>query len=88
MIDATTGNLYKTYFYRVKIYNKDKAEDWLNLEIPLYQSGNNHETLNKIKALTYNLENGIANPVKVEKSSKYKSKESKYVTVTKFAYPN
>jgi hypothetical protein len=88
MIDASTGNLYKKYFYRVKIYNKDKAEDWLNLEIPLYQSGNNHETLNKIKALTYNLENGIANPVKVEKSSKYKSKESKYVTVTKFAFPN
>lgn len=88
MIDASTGNLYKKYFYRVKIYNKDKAEDWLNLEIPLYQSGNNHETLNKIKALTYNLENGIANPVKVEKSSKYKSKESKYVTMTKFAFPN
>lgn len=88
MIDSSTGNLYKKYFYRVKIYNKDKAEEWLNLEIPLYQSGNNHETLNKIKALTYNLENGIANPVKVEKSSKYKSKESKYVTVTKFAFPN
>jgi len=89
MVDASTGNLHKNYFYRIKIYNKDKAEDWLNLEIPLYQgSGNEHELLNKMKAFTYNLENGVAVPTKVDKSSKYKSKESKYVQMTKFAFPN
>jgi len=87
MVDANTGNLHKRYFYRVKIYDKDKAEDWLNLEIPIYNVGSNRESLGKFKAFTYNLENGAAVPLKVEKSSQYKSKENKYVTLTKFAFP-
>ncbi len=88
MVDAFTGNLSKKYFYRVKIYDKDKAEEWLNLEIPLYSVNASRESLGKFKAFTYNLENGNAAPVKVEKSSQYKSKESKYVSITKFAFPN
>ncbi|ANF49341.1 transglutaminase [Chryseobacterium glaciei] len=88
MIDVVTGDLHKKAFYRVKIYDKDKAEDWLNLEIPLYKNGSSEERLNKIKAFTYNLENGVVVPIKVEKSSKYKSKESKYLTINKFAFPN
>lgn len=87
-IDNGTGNLIKRTFYRIKIYDKDKAEDWLNLEIPLYQSGSDQETLTKMKAFTYNLENGSSLVTKVDKSSKYKSKESKYVSITKFAFPN
>lgn len=87
-IDNNTGNLIKRAFYRVKIYNKDKAEDWLNLEIPLYQNGSDQETLSKMKAFTYSSENGTAVATKVDKSSKYKSKESKYVSITKFAFPN
>lgn len=88
MIDKSTGLLHKKYFYRIKIYKKDKAESWLNLEIPLYQGGSDQETLAKIKAFTYNLENGSAMTTKVEKSSKYYSKESKYISITKFAFPN
>jgi len=88
-IDTSTGNLRKTIFNRVKIYDKDKAEDWLNLEIPLYtNSHGDEELLNKIKAYVYNLENGAPVTTKVDKSSKYKSKESKYTTITKFAFPN
>ncbi|WP_292008187.1 DUF3857 domain-containing protein [Chryseobacterium sp.] len=88
MVDGSTGNLLKKVYYRVKIYNKDKAEDWLNLEIPLYQNGSSQETLSKMKAFTYNLENGNVVPTKVDKSSKYKSKENKYTNITKFAFPN
>lgn len=88
MIDTSTGSMHKKYFYRVKIYDKDKAENWLNLEVPLYQMNGDKETLGKFKAFTYNLENGTVVPVKVEKSSQYKSKESKYVQMTKFAFPN
>lgn len=88
MVDTSTGNMSKKYFYRVKIYDKDKAEDWLNLEIPLYSFNSERETLGKFKAFTYNLENGNVVPVKVEKSSQYKSKESKNVTMNKFAFPN
>jgi hypothetical protein len=87
-ISNTNGNLVKNTFYRVKIYDKDKAEDWLNVEIPLYQSGSDRETLNKVKAFTYNLENGAAVAIKVDKSSNYKSKESKYISINKFAFPN
>lgn len=87
-IDTNTGNLVKQAFYRVKIYDKDKAEEWLNLEIPLLQRGSDQETISKIKAFTYNLENGISVATKVDKSSKYKSKESKYFSITKFAFPN
>ncbi|CAH0161268.1 transglutaminase-like domain-containing protein [Chryseobacterium sp. WG14] len=91
MIDTNTGLLHKKFFYRVKIYNKDKAEEWLNLEVPIYSYGggkDQEESLSKMKALTYNLESGKVVPVKVENSSKYKSKESKFVTVNKFAFPN
>lgn len=87
-VDNTTGYLVKNTYYRVKIYDKDKAEDWLNLEIPLYQNGSDQELLNKMKAYTYNLENGTAVATKVDKSSKYKSKESKYISINKFAFPN
>ncbi|MBB6369455.1 transglutaminase domain-containing protein [Chryseobacterium shigense] len=88
-IDTSTGDLRKKVFYRVKIYDKDKAEDWLNLEIPLYKNAHgDEEALNKMKAFVYNLENGAAVATKVDKSSKYKSKESKYTTITKFAFPN
>jgi hypothetical protein len=87
-VDNNTGLLVKKSFCRVKIYDKDKAEDWLNLEIHLYENGSNRETLSKIKAFTYNLENGTSVATKVDKSSKYKSKESKYVSITKFAFPN
>lgn len=87
-VDNNTGLLVKKSFCRVKIYDKDKAEDWLNLEVHLYENGSNREILSKIKAFTYNLENGTSVATKVDKSSKYKSKESKYVSITKFAFPN
>lgn len=87
-VDNISGELHKIFYYRVKIYDKDKAEDWLNLEIPLYSNKTNRESLGKFRAFTYNLENGAVVPVKVEKSSQYKSKESKNVTITKFAFPN
>lgn len=87
-IDNTNGNLIKNTFYRVKIYDKDKAEEWLNVEIPLYQNGSDQESLGKMKAFTYNLENGVAVATKVDKTSKYKSKESKNISINKFAFPN
>lgn len=87
-IDNQTNKLVKDYVYRVKIYDKDKAEDWLSLEIPLFKNLNGEEVLLKMKAYTHNLENGKVVSTAVDKSSKYKSKESKNVTVNKFAFPN
>ena len=74
---------------RVKIYNKDKAENFLNKEIALYeaQSGN-EEKLSNLKAVTYNLENDKIVTNKVEKDSKFKSTENKRYNIVKFAFPN
>jgi transglutaminase-like putative cysteine protease len=88
-VDAYSGTLIKKYAYRVKIYDKDKSEDWLNLDISLQENeSNSRETLNSVKAYVYNLENDKIAETKVDKSSKFKSKENKYVTVNKFAFPN
>lgn len=88
-IDMSTGFLMKNIYYRVKIYDKDKAEDWLNVEIPVWESkSGSRETLNSMKGYVYNMENGQKTETKVDKSSKFKSKENKYVTINKFAFPN
>jgi hypothetical protein len=87
-IDNSSGNLIKEYTYRVKIYEKDKSENWHNLEISLYDNNSgDREVLTKMKALVYNLEGDNVIETKVDKSSKFKSKENKYITVSKYAFP-
>jgi hypothetical protein len=74
---------------RVKIYNKDKADDFLNQEIGLYESeGGREEKISNLKAYTYNLENDKMVATKVEKDSKFKSTENKRYNIIKFAFPN
>ena len=74
---------------RVKIYKKDQAEKFLNQEIYTYiGKNNNSEKVTSLKATTYNLENDKIVSTIVDKSSKYKSKESKNHSVTKFAFEN
>ncbi|MFY1046599.1 transglutaminase [Chryseobacterium sp. GP-SGM7] len=88
-IDNSSGKLIKKYAYRVKIYDKDKTEDWHNLEVSLYDNNSgDREILNNMKAFVYNLEADNIQETKVDKSSKFKSKENKYITVNKFAFPN
>ncbi|MGC4130462.1 MAG: DUF3857 domain-containing protein [Bergeyella sp.] len=101
--EATAEVLYRSYHYRidyngymyvnvtdrVKIYKKDNAGDYLNHEILTYDNGRgSREILNDVKAFTYNMENGKRTETKVTGDSKYKSKEDKNYTVTKFAFPN
>ncbi|MPS73507.1 MAG: DUF3857 domain-containing protein [Chryseobacterium sp.] len=94
--------LYKSYHYyisdgqlnldvvsRVKIYKKDQAGKFLDQEIYTYDGKNNKsEKVTSLKVLTYNLVNDKVETTTVEKNSKYKSKESKNYTVTKFAFEN
>lgn len=73
---------------RIKIFNKDKAEEFLNKEIGLYQSKNGREErLISLKAFTYNLENDKVVPLKVEKDSRFRSVEDKRYQMVKFAFP-
>ncbi|UOE37179.1 transglutaminase-like domain-containing protein [Chryseobacterium oryzae] len=87
-IDSNSGNLIKEYTYRVKIYDKDKSEDWHNLEVSLYDNNSgDREVLMNMNALVYNLEGDNIVETKVDKSSKFRSKENKYRTVNKYAFP-
>jgi len=85
----TDGQLNLDVISRVKIYKKDQAEKFLNQEIYTYDGKNNKsERVTSLKVYTYNLVNDKVETTTVEKNSKYKSKESKNYTVTKFAFEN
>ncbi|SEF93338.1 protein of unknown function [Halpernia humi] len=82
------GYMYSDVISRIKIYDKDKASNYLDVAIPLYVSPKgDFEKLVKLKAYTYNFENGKIKEAKVEKDSKFKSKEDKNYNIVKFAFP-
>ena len=83
------GNMYQKVVNRVKIYNREKAADYLDHEIILYDDKKGSvETLTDLKAYTYNYENGVIVTTKVSRDEKYRSKEDRNYNVTKFAFPN
>ena len=82
-----SGEMYMDVVSRVKIYDKDKSNDYLNEEISLYIGGTAREKLKDFKAATYNFEDGKIKTTKVENDSKFKSTEDKNYSVTKFAFP-
>ena len=83
------GYMYTDIISRVKIYKKDEAKDFLDFEISMYDNGSgSREVLSNLKGFTYNSENGKTVSTKVDGDSKFKSKEDKNYTVTKFAFPN
>lgn len=83
------GNMYQKVVNRVKIYNREKAADYLDHEIILYDDKKGSvETLTDLKAYTYNYENGGIVTTKVSRDEKYRSKEDRNYNVTKFAFPN
>ena len=85
-LDAT---ITTTYILRVKIYDKDKSADFLSPEFMTYETDSKErEKVTSFSAVTYNFENGKITSDKVEKDSKFKSKENKNYIVNKFTFPN
>jgi len=83
------GNLYQNIVSRVKIYNKDNAEGYLDQEIAVFDDNSgSRETLADLKAYTYNYENGKTVTTKISRDEKFKSKEDKKYNITKFAFAN
>jgi len=79
--------VYK-HFKRLHIINKN-GYDAANVSISLYADGDAEEELNKLKAVTYNLENGKVVETKLDvKASVFKDKISKNRVVKKFTFPN
>jgi len=79
--------VFKNY-KRIHILNKN-GYDAANVEIPLYSEWDLEESLEKLKAVTYNLENGRVVETKLDvKANVFKDKIDKNWVVRKFTLPN
>ena len=75
-------------FRRIHILNKN-GYDAANVAINLYADGKDEESLDKLKAVTYNLENGKVVATKLDtKSGVFKDKMDNHLVVKKFTFPN
>lgn len=75
-------------FKRVHVLNKN-GYDIANVSISLYSDGDDEEVLDKVKAITYNVENGKVVESKLDtKSGVFKDKINKNLVVKKFTFPN
>lgn len=72
---------------RVKIYNKE-GFDYATHEVNLFKSGSNKESISKIKAYTYNLEDGKVVKTSLDKNQIFKNNISYNYDQTKFTMPN
>ncbi|MCU0321515.1 MAG: hypothetical protein MUE72_03815, partial [Chitinophagaceae bacterium] len=78
--------MYK-YHRRIHILNKN-AFDLATIEIPLYKRGLEEDRVEKLQAITYNIENGKVVSKKIDKGSIFKDKADKYTTIQKFTLPD
>jgi hypothetical protein len=72
---------------RYKIITK-AGYDFANLEIQLFNVGDNESYLDDMEGATYNVENGKVVISKISKSSKFTEKRNNNFTIKKFALPN
>lgn len=72
---------------RIKVLNK-KGFEAGNITIGLYTSNNTEEKLGDLKAITYNLENGVVQQTKLESSNVFKEKVDRNWIARKFTFPN
>ena len=72
---------------RIKIYNQE-GFDYATKAINLYKSGSHDETVNGLKAYTYNLENGKIEDTKLKNDGIFEEKTNRYWKKTKFTMPN
>ena len=88
-IDINTGSASLVYerHRRIKILKKEGLH-WADVAVALYQSGSNEEHLSRLKASTYNLENGKIVETEMEKASIFKEKHSRNFNLQKFTLPN
>jgi hypothetical protein len=72
---------------RIRIINKNGV-DAATVEIPLYKSDNAEERIEKLEAVTYNIEDGKVVTTKLNNASIFKDKYDEHHTVKKFTFPN
>ncbi|HYE56153.1 MAG TPA: transglutaminase domain-containing protein [Chitinophagaceae bacterium] len=79
-------SLYYKRQVRIKILNKN-GFDAASFEIPIYVNGTAEERVEKLKATTYNLEDGKVVQTRLEEKSVFKDKISRNLSVKKFTMP-
>lgn len=72
---------------RIKIYNKE-GFDYATHEINLFKSGSSNESVRKIKAFTYNVEDGKVVKAALDKNQVFENEVSYNYNQTKFTMPN
>ncbi len=70
----------------VHILNKNGYNE-ASVQIPLYVSGNDEEKVTALKAITYNLEDGVITQTKLDKSNQFFEVSSKHQKILKFTMP-
>src|SRR3989337_153994 len=72
---------------RIKILKKDGLK-WADAAIPLYHAGSTEERVSRLKASTYNLENGKLVESAMAKDGIFKEKFNRNINLQKFTLPN
>jgi hypothetical protein len=74
------------HFKRVHVLDKN-GFDLANVSIRLYREGENETKLDRLKATTYNIENGKLVQTRLEGKSVFSEKINKNITLKKFSFP-
>ena len=86
-ITPSTAMLNFERHVRIKILKKEGLK-WADCSIPLLRSGSDDERVSKLKATTYNLENGKIVETSMSKDAVFKEKFNRDYMVQKFSLPN
>jgi hypothetical protein len=80
-------NLIFERHQRIKVVNKN-GMDAANFIIPQYKKGTSEEKIEKLKAITFNVENGQVVQTVLNEKDIYKDQVNKMYNLTKFGMPN
>ncbi|RZK21117.1 MAG: DUF3857 domain-containing protein, partial [Pedobacter sp.] len=88
-LDDATGRLELIFDYhvKIKIYNKEGFES-ANVIVPLYKDDSKEETINDLKASTFNYIDGRFVETAMDKKAIFYENRSKYTKLLKFTLPN
>lgn len=80
------GELVTEIYQKIKIYNKDGFDN-ATRQLRIYESKGTREVVSKMKAVTYNLEDGKIIETKLEKDQIFENEQSLNITEVKFTMP-
>lgn len=86
-VTAVNASMNFERHVRIKILKKDGME-WADVEIPLYHSAGEEERVSRLKASTFNLENGKIVESTLSKEGIFREKFNRDFNVQKFTLPN